>query len=100
MASSKDVLTVVGMLCVNRQFRKEFFNNPTGQAETLVGKLREDEATQILQLAGKVALPGSMTRTQFVENLQNACNAVSLALGGCDTCPSPPCPPCPDTREY
>jgi hypothetical protein len=99
MASSKDVLTVLGMLCVDRGFREQFFGNPQGKAEYLVGKLREDELTRILALAGKRSLPGGKTRQDYIASVTDALEGVSAAIG-C-TCPSPPCPePCPDTNEY
>ena len=88
MAFSKDVLTVAGYLCVNRDFRSAFFKNPTGTAEGLVGRLREDEVVQIERLAGKVDLPAGLTRAAYVERLEDAFETVALRL----TCPTPPCP--------
>jgi hypothetical protein len=98
MASSKDVLSVVGMLCVNQKFRADFFNNPEGKAEDLVGRLRADEMSQIQTLAGKRDLPAGKTHQQYVAEVTSAFEKVAMAIG-CN-CPSPPCPaPCPDSSE-
>ena len=100
MASSLDVLAVVGMMVVNAKFRAEFLNNPEGKAEYLVGKLRQDEVTQILNVAGKRDLPAGQTRQQYLTAVNTACEALAMAIG-C-SCPSPPCPdpPCPSTNEF
>ena len=95
MASSKDVLSVLGMLCVSRDFRKEFFDNPHAVAERLVGTLRPDEVEQILNLAGQGKLPSGLTRETFVSRLRTALDQVYIA----SECPDPPCPPDPFTAS-
>jgi hypothetical protein len=100
MASSKDVLAVVGMMVVNSRFRAEFLNNPEDAAADLVGKLRQDEVIQIRNVAGKRDLPAGQTRQQYLAAVNTACEALAQA-SGC-SCPSPPCPdpPCPNTDEF
>ena len=88
MASSKDVLAVLGKLCVCRKFRSDFFLKPQATAECLVGKLRPDEVEQILGLAGAGRLPEGMTRETFVKCMQEALDEVFTAA----SCPTPPCP--------
>jgi hypothetical protein len=92
MASSKEVLTVLGMLCISRKFRKDFFENPQASAECVVGKLRPDELEQILSLAGQGKLPKGMSRETFVPRLKEALDMVYVAA----SCPDPPCPEDPD----
>ena len=87
MAASKDVLAVLGMLCVSRPFRTEFFSAPQAKAEALVGKLREDELEQILWLVGD-GDTGGLTRDAFVDRLKLALDGVWEAVD----CPDPPCP--------
>jgi len=91
MASSKDVLSVLGMLCVSRDFRKDFFANPQAAAQRLVGLLRPDELEQILNLAGQGSLPSGLTRDTFVSRMGMALDQVYVA----SECPNPPCPPDP-----
>lgn len=91
MASSKDVLSVLGMLCVSRTFRRDFFENPQGTAESLVGTLRPDELEQVMNLAGQGKLPEGLTRDTFVSRLRSALDQVYIA----SECPNPPCPPDP-----
>lgn len=88
MAISKDVLAVLGMLCISRSFRTQFFASPQAKAESLVGKLRDDEIAQILALAGQGDLPNGFTAPAFVDRLQTALDEVYRAA----TCPDPPCP--------
>jgi hypothetical protein len=92
MASSKEVLAVLGNLCISRKFRRDFFENPQATAESLVGRLRPDEVEQILALAGAGKRPGELTRDAFVKRLKEALDQVYLA----SDCPNPPCPPDPD----
>jgi hypothetical protein len=91
MASSKEVLSVLGMLCISRKFRKDFFDNPQAMAESVVGKLRPDEVEQILNLAGAGKMPAGLTRDTFVSRLKAALDQVYIA----SECPDPPCPPDP-----
>ena len=96
MASSKDVLAVLGNLCISRKFRRDFFENPQAVAESLVGRLRPDEVEQILAIAGAAKLPSGLTRETFVKRLQGAFDQVYLAAD----CPDPPCPPDPFAEPY
>jgi len=90
MAFSKDVLTVVGMCCVSKSFRSDFFKNPSGRGQELVGRLSDSELEQLERIAGKRdhLLPNGLTRQQYVDQLDRAFDTVSLV---CD-CPRPPCP--------
>ena len=92
MASSKDVLSVLGMLCISRKFRRDFFENPQAVAESLVGRLRDDEVEQILALAGQGKLPDGLTPDSYLSRLKAALDQVYIA----SDCPNPPCPPDPD----
>jgi hypothetical protein len=90
MAFSKDVLTVVGMCCVSKQFRSDFLKNPSGTGRELVGRLSDSELAQLEGIAGKreSLLPNGLTRQQYVDRLNIAFDNVFMA---CD-CPRPPCP--------
>ena len=88
MAISKDVLAVLGMLCVSRTFRTQFFASPQAKAEALVGRLRDDEIAQILALAGQGDLPPGISAPAFVDRMNTALDGVYAA----STCPDPPCP--------
>jgi len=92
MASSKQVLAVLGNMCISRKFRKAFFENPQLAAESLVGRLRPDEVEQLLALAGAGKLPPGLTRETFVNRFKTALDQVYTAAD----CPTPPCPPDPD----
>ena len=93
MASSKEVLAVLGNLCISRRFRKAFFENPQATAESLVGRLRPDELEQILALAGLGKLPSGMTREIYTPRFKEALDQMYTAM----TCPTPPCPDDPDS---
>jgi hypothetical protein len=92
MASSKEVLSVLGMLCISRNFRRKFFESPKEAAESVVGRLRPDEVEQVMALAGQGKLPAGLTRDTFVSRLKGALDQVYVAAD----CPDPPCPPDPD----
>jgi hypothetical protein len=96
MAHSKNVLAVVGMLCVNARFRRQFFNRPEAYAKGLVGELTADERAQVLRLAGN--LIDDLQRAQYQSVVSSACEKVSAAMGCDGTCPTPPCP-CPDNDD-
>jgi hypothetical protein len=87
MAASKDVLAVLGMLCIDETFRTEFFAEPQAKAEWLVGRLGTDEVEQILWLAGNGDTLG-LTKPAFVAQLGSALHGVWAAID----CPDPPCP--------
>jgi hypothetical protein len=92
MASSKEVLAVLGNLCISRKFRMAFFESPQATAESLVGRLRPDEVEQILALAGAGKLPAGLTQDTYLTRLKAALDQVYVA----SECPDPPCPPDPD----
>ena len=79
MASSKEVLSVLGMLCISRKFRRDFFENPQELAASLVGTLRDDEIEQIAgnldRLAGKLQEKYGYTR----ERAEKECNRIARA---------------------
>ncbi len=86
------MLSVLGMLCISRKFRKDFLENPQALAESVVGRLRPDEVEQVLDLAGKGKLPSGVTSADHVTRLKAALDSVYVAA----FCPNPPCPPDPD----
>jgi hypothetical protein len=88
MANSQKVLSVLGMLCIDRSFRSEFFAHPQTTAEELVGTLTGDEIEQIQRLGGEGVLPENMISADFVARLKGALDNVYAAV----TCPDPPCP--------
>lgn len=96
MAGSKNVLAVLGLMCVNPRFRTDFFVEPTQKAQQVFGTMPTEDLEQINRLAGLTALPRGRTRPQFVAEVTKACEEVFAALD-C-TCPTPPCP-CPDNRD-
>lgn len=87
MAASKDVLAVLGMLCIDEDFRASFFTQPQAKAEWLVGRLGTDEVEQVLWLAGNGDTLG-LTKDAFVAQLSSALHGVWAAID----CPDPPCP--------
>jgi hypothetical protein len=96
MAGSKDVMGVVGLLCVNQQFRTDFYNDPLVTVRRVFGGLNADETAQIERLAGLRDLPTGKTRDTFVDQSKTGFQGVFAAIG-C-SCPSPPCP-CPDSGD-
>ena len=90
---SKDVLTVLGMLCIRPKWRAKFFLNPRERAQELVGRLSDEELKQIDNLAGKGARPNGMTKRDFVSRASSAFESVCASYD----CPDPPCPPDPDS---
>jgi|SRR3954451_25332092 len=96
MAGSKDVMGVIGLLCVNQTFRADFYANPLDTFTRVFGRPVGDEGIQIERLAGLRDLPTGTTRDAWVTQSQNALQGVFAAMG-C-SCPSPPCP-CPDNSD-
>ena len=96
MAHSNKVLAVLGMLCVNTRFRRQFFNRPEAYAKGLVGELSADERAQVLRLAGN--LIEELQRAQYQSIVVAVCEKVAAAMGCDGTCPTPPCP-CPDNDD-
>jgi hypothetical protein len=96
MRRSKDVLAVVGMLCIRPAWRAEFFLNPCAKAEELVGELDEDDLVKIEALAGLRSRPKGLSKDQYISRASSAFQSVCQAL----ECPDPPCPsdPMPFTR--
>jgi len=98
MAGSKDVMGVIGLLCVNRRFREDFYNDPLVAVRRVFGGMNQDETAQIERLAGLRDLPTGKTRDAFVAQAMQGFEAVSASFN-C-SCPSPPCPPpCPDNND-
>lgn len=85
---SKNVLAVLGRLCVSRQFRDNFFGNPRSVAEEFVGPLDAWELQQIDDLAGQGEVPASFTREAFVGGAKEKLDGVSSFY----LCPTRPCP--------
>jgi len=96
MAGSKNVLAVLGLMCVNRNFRTDFFVEPTQKAQLVFGTMTADELEQIQRLAGAIMIQRGRSRAQFVSEVTQACEQVFTSLE-C-TCPMPPCP-CPDNED-
>ncbi|HEX9368040.1 MAG TPA: hypothetical protein VF921_15525 [Vicinamibacterales bacterium] len=92
MATSKEVLSVLGRLCISRTFRRNFFDSPQAQAESVAGKLQAEDLEQIMALAGHRKLPAGLTRDAFVTRFKAALDQVYVA----SDCPNPPCPPDPN----
>lgn len=85
---SKNVMAVVGRVCVSRRFRDEFFEDPRGVAQAFVGRLSADELTQIDDLGGAGELPPGFDRDRFKSGAKEAFGEVySFYL-----CPTRPCP--------
>jgi len=85
---SKNVLAVVGRLCVSRQFRDNFFADPRRVAEEFVGPLAAWELQQIDDLGGQGEVPPTFTREAFVGGAKEKFDVVySFYL-----CPTRPCP--------
>lgn len=88
MERSKDVLAVMGLLCVNRQFRGKFFADPRTAAQTFVGKLTPSELKQIDDLGGRGRLPSGFDRDRFIGEAKDTFDVVSAFY----LCPKRPCP--------
>lgn len=89
MAKSTNVLAVMGLLCVNPDFREQFFANPRGACAGFVGdELSSYELEQIDALAGNGRLPNGKTRDQFVAEARDAFDNVCVTY----LCPMRPCP--------
>ncbi|HVQ60801.1 MAG TPA: hypothetical protein VMS53_01825 [Burkholderiales bacterium] len=94
MARSKDVYTVLGLMCIDRKFRTHFFEHPLAAARKLVGSLSEDEQAQIKRIAGVIGLKGD--RAEYVCQLDAEFDRIHAFLN----CPSHPCPdPDPEPSE-
>ena len=85
---SKDVLAVVGRLCVDADFRVDFFADPRGAAQAFVGELSTYELEQIDDLGGNGEMPEGFNRELFVPQAQGAFGNVNSAYD----CPERPCP--------
>jgi hypothetical protein len=85
---SKDVLAVMGRLCVDEEFRSYFFADPRGAAQAFVGELSTSELKQIDDLGGNGAMPVGLNREMFVPRAQAAFGHVYSAFD----CPARPCP--------
>lgn len=96
MAGSKNLMGVVGLLCVNQKFRNDFYNNPIGTVTDVFGTPTADETVQIERLAGNRDLPTGKTRDVFINESKQGFQGVFAAI--ICSCPSPPCP-CPDNND-
>ena len=85
---SKDVLAVMGRLCVDPGFRTDFFADPRAAARAFVGELSTSELQQIDDLAGHGEMPQGLNRELFVPQAHGALERVFSA----STCPQRPCP--------
>jgi hypothetical protein len=85
---SKNVMSVVGRLCVSRSFREDFFEDPRAIAQAFAGTMTEPELAQIDDLAGDGQLPTGVTRESFRLAAAKAFdNVYSFYM-----CPMRPCP--------
>ena len=85
---SKDVLAVLGRLCIDEDFRSYFFADPRGAALAFVGELSTSELEQIDDLGGNGEMPEGFNRELFVPTAQTAFDKVLSAYD----CPERPCP--------
>ena len=85
---SKDVLAVVGRLCVDPDFREAFFADPRGAAREFVGELSTSELEQIDDLGGNGEVPEGFNRELFIPHAQGSFGNVYSAYD----CPERPCP--------
>jgi hypothetical protein len=85
---SKDVLAVVGRLCVDPDFRLAFFADPRSAAQEFVGELSTSELEQIDDLGGNGEIPKGLKPELFVPRAQGAFGNVYSAYD----CPERPCP--------
>lgn len=91
MARSKDVYAVMGLMCIDADFRNQFFENWLATSRKLVGSLNADERRQLENLAG--AGWGATEKEAYTERVKGAFGGVKSALN----CPNHPCPdPDPD----
>ncbi len=87
MARSKDVYAVLGLMCVDREFRNDFFKDPHRAANRLVGSLTVDELEQIKRVAGEVGID-SAAQAVYVRQLKDRFDGVYMTMN----CPNFPCP--------
>jgi hypothetical protein len=85
MARSKDVYAVLGLICIDPEYREAFFEHPVATAKKLVGSLSDDEQQQIKRMAGAV---GAADRAAFVRGFRDELDGVRRYL----LCPIHPCP--------
>ena len=85
---SKDVLAVMGRLCIDEDFRAYFFTDPRAAARAFVGELSTIELQQIDDLAGNGEMPEGFTRELFVPRAKARFGDVYTAYD----CPERPCP--------
>jgi hypothetical protein len=93
MARSKDIYTVLGLMCIDRKFRTQFFEHPVRTAKKLVGSLTEDEEAQLKRIAGVIGVKGD--RAEYICKLSEEFDRVHDFL----KCPSHPCPD-PDPEPF
>ena len=86
MARSKDVYTVLGLLCLDETYRDDFFANPRQAANRLVGSLTNNELAQIERIGGLSGISGD--RSEYVREAKEAFAELREAI----KCPVFPCP--------
>lgn len=86
MARSKDVYAVIGLMCIDSDFRDAFFHDWLTTSRKLVGSLSDDEKRQLEGVAG--AGRPETEREAYVARVKGAFGGVKSALN----CPSHPCP--------
>ena len=84
MARSKDVYAVLGLMCIDPEFRRQFFSDWRPTAKKFMGSISQDEADQLARIAGE----GVGNRDLYIKKLDDECRKVQNALG----CPVHPCP--------
>lgn len=85
MARSKDVYAVIGLMCIDPEFRDAFFNDWLTTSRKLVGSLSPDEKEQLEDLAGATR---TSDKDVYVGRVKGAFGGVKEALN----CPNHPCP--------
>jgi hypothetical protein len=86
MARSKDVYAVLGLLCLDEDYREDFFEDPHAAAKKLVGSLTHKELAQIKRIAGLAGI--KVDRAEYVRGAKHAFNALNAMI----QCPIFPCP--------
>jgi hypothetical protein len=86
MARSKQVYAVLGLICLDQDYREEFFANPHQAATKLVGSMTNDELGQVMRIAGEAGISGD--KLEYVRQAKDAFSGVYSML----KCPIFPCP--------
>src|SRR5450759_4226038 len=86
MARSKDVYAVLGLLCLDEDYREDFFKDPHAAAKKLVGSLTHKELAQIKRIGGLTGI--KVDRAEYVQRAKGAFHTLNAML----QCPIFPCP--------